>query len=189
MNIPETRHKVNSLLGELDSVKRHYEEEKINLKKAEKELEYVKEAQVIAQQVAQMIQQQAHQKIEGVVNECLKAVFDDNYRFRIDFQRKRGKTEADLLLLKDGHEIGNAMDADSGGVVDLCSFALRLSCIALSKPHLRRIMLLDEPFRNLDVQNRMKIGTMLQQLSEDFKMQFILVTHESEFRTGKVIEI
>ncbi len=87
------------------------------------------------------------------------------------------------------NEIGNTMDADSGGVIDLCSFALRISCIALSKPRLRKVILLDEPFRNLDVQNRMKIGMLLEQLAEDFNMQFILVTHESELGIGKRIEI
>jgi len=189
MNILEVRKRVNVLLGELNSTSRQHKEEEKSLEQAKKELEDIKEAQDIAQQVSQMIQQQAHQKIEGVVNECLKVVFGDTYKFKIDFQRKRGKTEADLLLLKDGYEIGNAMDADSGGVVDLCSFALRLSCIALSKPHLRRIILLDEPFRNLDMQNRAKVGMLLEQLSKDFKMQFIVVTHESAFKMGKVIEI
>jgi len=189
MNISETRKGVNRLLEELNSTRRQHKEEKRNLKQAEKELEDTKEAQSITQQVAQIIQQQAHKKIEGVVTKCLEAVFGDEYGFKIRFDRKRGKTEANLLLLKHDHEIEDVLNADSGGVIDTAALALRLSCIVLAKPHLRRIIIMDEPFRNLDIQNRERIRVLLEKLSKDFKVQFIIVTHEIAFQVGKVIEI
>ena len=148
-----------------------------------------KEAQTITQQIAQTVQQQAHKRIEGVVGKCLEAVFGDEYGFKIRFERKRGRTEANLLLLRHGHEIEDVLNSDSGGVVDLCAFALRLSCIVLAKPRLRRIIIMDEPFRNLDMQNREKVRMLLEELSQDFKVQFIIVTHEIAFQTGKVIEL
>ena len=189
MNLLETRKKVNKLLGELDSTKRQHKEEKKNLKQAEKELEYTKEAQTITQQISQTIQQQAHKKIEGVVSKCLEAVFGDEYGFKIRFERKRGKTEANLLLLRHGHEIEDVLNTDSGGVIDTAALALRLACIVLAKPHLRRIIIMDEPFRNLDLQNRERVRVLLEELARDFKVQFIIVTHELAFQTGKVIEL
>jgi len=189
MNLRETRIGVNKLLGELDSVKRQHKEEKRNLKQVEEELEHTKEAQTITQQVAQMVQQQAHKRIEGVVSKCLEAVFEDEYGFKIRFERKRGRTEANLLLLRHGHEIEDVLDADSGGVIDTAALALRLACIVLAKPHLRRIIIMDEPFRNLDLQNRERIRILLEELAEDFKVQFIIITHELAFQTGKVIEV
>lgn len=189
MNIIETRKKVNTLLGDLNSAKSQCKEEKKNLKQAEKELEHIKEAQTITQQIAQMVQQQAHRKIEGVVTKCLEAVFGDEYGFKINFERKRGRTEANLLLLKDGHEIEDVLNADSGGVIDVAALALRLACIVLTKPALRRIIIMDEPFRNLDIQNRERVRILLEELARDFKVQFIIVTHELAFQTGKVIEL
>jgi len=188
MNLLETRKEINKILGELASTKRQCREERRNLKQAEKELEYTKEAQIITQQISQMIQQQAHKKIEGVVCKCLEAVFGDEYGFKIRFERKRGRTEANLLLLKNGHEI-EVLDADSGGVIDTAALALRLSCIVLAKPYLRRIIIMDEPFRNLDLQNRERMRVLLEELAKDFKVQFIIVTHEIAFQTGKVIEL
>ncbi len=189
MNTITVRKKVNSLLSDLRSAKKQYKEEKKELEGAKKELWRTKKAQIITQQVAQMVQQQAHKRIGGVVSKCLEAVFGNAYGFKINFKRKRGKTEARLVFLKDGHEIENVLDSDSGGVVDMAAFALRLSNIILNKPTLRRIMIMDEPFRNLDTQNREKVRILLEELSKEFKIQLIIVTHEIAFQIGKVIEL
>lgn len=183
------RKKVNRLLGELQAAEKQYGIETGKLKEANKRVVYIEQAQNIAQQIAQQIQQQAHEKIEGVVSKCLQAVFGDAYGFRIAFERKRGRTEAKLLLLKNGHEIEDAMNADSGGVIDVAALALRLSCLVLSKPAVERILIMDEPFRNLDLENRENIRILLEELAEDFGVQFIIVTHETAFKTGKVLEI
>ncbi len=189
MNLIAIRKKVDSLLSDLRSIKKQYKEEKKELEEAKKELRRTEKAQVITQQVAQMVQQRAHKRIEGVVGKCLEAVFGNDYGFKINFKRMRGKTEARLVLLKDGHEIENVLDADSGGVIDTAAFALRLANIILNKPTLRRIIIMDEPFRNLDIQNREKVRILLEELSKEFKVQLIIVTHEIAFQIGKVIEL
>ena len=189
MNLAKERKKVNRLLVDLRAARKSHKQEKAALKKIERVLLSQTEAHAIIQQVAQTVQQQAHERIEGFVSKCLEAVFGKQYGFRIDFRRKRGRTEANLILLKDGHEIEDALNADSGGVVDVAAFALRLSCIILSKPPLEKIMILDEPFRNLDIQNRENVRMLLEELAADFKIQFIIVTHEIGFQTGKVIRI
>jgi ABC-type nitrate/sulfonate/bicarbonate transport system ATPase subunit len=71
----------------------------------------------------------------------------------------------------------------------VAALALRLACIVLAKPALKRVIIMDEPFRNLDMQNRESMRMLLEELSEDFKVQFILVTHEIAFHAGKVIKI
>jgi DNA repair exonuclease SbcCD ATPase subunit len=189
MNIRTIRKKVDALRADRSQAIKQHKEEKSNLKEAQSGLDDMVKAQVIAQEVAQVVQKQAHDRIEGVVCKCLEAVFGTLYGFRIDFQRKRGRTEANLLLLKDGHEIQDPLNADSGGVIDVAALALRLACIVLAKPTLKRIIIMDEPFRNLDMENRERIRILLEELSEDFKVQFIIVTHEDAFKTGKVIKI
>jgi energy-coupling factor transporter ATP-binding protein EcfA2 len=189
MNLTKERKRVNGLIADRKAAIKRYKLEKVALKAIEQELVSQTEAHTIIQQVAQTIQQQAHERIEGVVTKCIEAVFGNKYGFRIDFRRKRGRTEAHLILLKDGHEIEDAMNADSGGVVDIAAFALRLACIVLSKPPLEKIIIMDEPFRNLDQQNRENVRMLLEELALDFKIQFIIVTHENAFQTGKVIRI
>ncbi len=189
VDILKQRKKVNELLGALHVAETQFKEESNNLITAKRELVFTEEAQTITQQIAQVIQQQAHEKIETVVTKCLEAVFGNEYGFKIRFERKRGRTEANLLLLKDGHEIENPLNFDSGGVVDVAALALRLSCIVLSKPSLQRVIVMDEPFRNLDLKNRENVRILLEELSKDFNVQFIIVTHETSFIAGRIIEI
>jgi ABC-type molybdenum transport system ATPase subunit/photorepair protein PhrA len=81
------------------------------------------------------------------------------------------------------------MEEDSGGVVDVASFVLRLSCLMLSKPPLRRLIVLDEPFKFVSVEYRDNVRAMLEKLAKDFKIQFIMVTHIEELITGKVVRL
>jgi len=189
MNLIDTRKKVNNLLADLDAAKRQRRDEQQNLQQAEDHLTCVEQAQVIVQQVAQAVQQQAHSRIAGVVSKCLETVFGGSYGFKIHFERKRGRTEARLVLLKDGNEIDDPLNADSGGVIDVAAFALRLACLVLAKPSLRRIVVLDEPFKFVDEANRENVRQLLEGLAEDMKMQFVVVTHIKELQCGKVVDL
>lgn len=189
MNLPETRKLINECLNDLMAVDKQLQNEEATLIIAESYAVQITKAQEITQAVAQKIQQQAHDRIVGVVCKCLEMVFGDVYQFNIHFERKRGRTEAKLVLMKDGHEIDDPMDEDSGGVVDVAAFALRLSCLVLAKPYLRRLIVLDEPFKFVSAEYRDNVRMMLEGLAKDFKIQFIMVTHEKEYETGKVIEL
>ena len=190
MDLTEIREKTDNMLADLLVVRRQQQEEYNSLAHAENHLVDVDDAQLIVQQVAQTVQQQAHDKIAGVVSRCLETVFDDaNYGFRIDFEKKRGRTEAKLVLLKDGHDIGDPLEADSGGVVDVAAFALRLACLVLAKPLLRKVVILDEPFKFVSVDYRQNVRMLLEGLARDFGVQFIMVTHDKAYQCGTVVDL
>ena len=191
MNLVKIRKQVNSLVSDLSLAKKNHKQEKANLKSAQNLLADTEEAQHIIQHVAQTIQQQAHNRIAGVVSKCLETVFvgEDVYGFKIHFDRKRGRTEARLVLTKNGHEIEDPLDFDSGGVCEVAAFALRLSCLVLSKPRLRKVILFDEPFKSISVDYLDNVRILMNKLSEEFGVQFIIVTHISQLETGKVIRL
>jgi len=191
MNILKTRKKVNNLLLDLKVAKRTCREERRKLKEAKTHLAFIKEAQEAAQKVAEEIQQKAHKKISSVVSRSLETVFagEDIYGFKIRFDRKRGRTEAVLILTKNGHEVEDPLNADSGGVVDVAAFVLRTSCIVLSKPSLRRFLSLDEPFKFVSAEYLPNVRMLLLSLAKDFKFQYLMVTHIKELRIGKVIQL
>jgi len=190
MNLTETRKQVNQQLGKYNAAKDQVKKESQQLEKAKLHLTHVEQAQDIAQKVSQEIQQKAHNQIAAVVSRCLKTVFfDKDYGFKIRFERKRGRTDANLILIKDGHEISTPLEADSGGVLDIASFALRLSSLMLSKPKLRRFLAMDEPFKNLSPKYQEPARLLIERLSSDFNFQFLQVTYEKAFMIGKVIEI
>lgn len=137
------------------------------------------EAQRVAQEVAAEVQRQAHVRIASVVTKCLDAVFGDVV-FDIRFDRKRGKTEARLVFVVDGHEV-DPMGSDSGGVVDIASLALRVARVVMGRPTSRRLIVLDEPFRFVNKELLPPVAKMLETLAVEFGIQFILVTQIADF--------
>ena len=156
---------------------------------AKQVFENTQEAHRIIQSVSQAIQQEIHHKIASVVSRCLEAVFgEEAYQFDIRFEQKHGKTPAVLLLKRNGMEI-NPMQAAGGGVVDLVSMALRLVALILQRPPLRRILVLDEPAKHISREYRPAFRQLLETLADEMGVQIIMVTHSSEYATGKVIEL
>ena len=182
------RQKVNEKVGELKAMRLHYKITHKQLQETEQLVEAATEAQELAQLVAQTIQQQAHEQIAGVVSRGLSAVFDEPYVFQIHFERKRGRTEARLVFEREGVEV-DPMTASGGGVVDVASFALRISCRALNKPSLRKLMVMDEPFKFVSEEYRERVKLFLETLAQEMGVQFIMVTHINELKTGSVKEL
>lgn len=162
--------------------------EQAALEKAEKRETHTRQAQDILQHLAQAVQQEAHSRISKVVSNCLEAVFDDPYQFHIDFDRKRGKTDARLRFTRRGLEV-DPMTASGGGMIDVAAFALRVACLVLHRPKLSPVVILDEPFKFVSEHYRDNVRSMLEQLSEDMGLQIIMVTHIRELETGNVIEL
>lgn len=137
----------------------------------------LEEAQVFIQEIAKSTQEQLRYNIVDVVNLCLQTCFPNEYTFDVNFEIKRGRTEASLIFKKDGNEL-DPISASGGGVVDLCSFALRLSAWSLG--HTDNVIILDEPFRFLSKDLQPRAGEIMQKLSKQLGLQMICVTHANE---------
>lgn len=188
MNPTECRKKVNRFLSDFELAKSRVRTEQEELEKAELRKQTATQAQEMAQQIAQIVQQRAHKQIASIVTRSLQAVFDDPYEFHICFERKRGRTEARMVFKRDGLEI-DPMTASGGGVIDIAAFALRLSCLLLSRPPLRRILVMDEPFRFVSENLRGRVRSLLNALSKELEVQFLIVTHMHELESGTVIDL
>lgn len=162
--------------------------EEAAMRTAEGDLGHAQAAQDLLQHIAQAIQQQAHQRISEVVSICLSTVFDDPYELKIEFERKRGRTEAQLRFVRRELDL-DPLVSSGGGVIDVASFALRIACLMLHRPKLSRVVVLDEPFRFVSIQYRDNVRKMMEQLSSDLGVQIIQVTHSEELSTGKEILI
>lgn len=145
-------------------------------------------AQDVLQRLAQAVQEQAHQRIAEVVSSCLETVFDQPYQFKILFERKRGKTEAQLRFVRKGHEV-DPLTASGGGMVDVAAFALRVACLVLHRPRLSRVLVIDEGFKFVSAQYRDNVRVMLEKLSAEMGIQIVQVTHIEEFEIGRVIRL
>lgn len=187
-NLNEYRLQVDRVLDRYRNLVAAIHQEKQELKSSVAEQQATQEAIDVAQKIAQLIQQTAHQKIARIVTRCLAAVFDHPYEFQIRFERKRGRTEAYLVFVRDGQEI--QPKAVGGGVINVAAFALRLACLVLSRPQGRLLLVCDEPFHFLhSVKYQERVSSLLMTLATEMGVQIILVTGEENFQVGKVVEI
>jgi DNA repair exonuclease SbcCD ATPase subunit len=186
----ELRRKLNDKRTTYKIIKSNYAQEKENLEKAKGRLSSAETARELVQEVAQKLQQAVHSQIAGIVSLGLKTVFSEPYNFKINFEKKRGRTEARLIFERDGLEL-DPISAAGGGVIDVAAFTLRVACLSLSKPALRPILILDEPFKNVSKAKGYldQIPLLLEKLAEEMGLQIIMVTHIEELKVGKVIDL
>jgi len=162
-----------------------------NLSEVQDHLRHLENAKIIIREIGAECQEMAQRRIDNVVTKCLQAVFGTHaYRFRLNFETKRGQTEASAVLVDAyGNEL-SPTDAVGGGVLDIVAFGLRLGCLALMRPRPAQVLVLDEPFRFLSKQYRGNVRKLLTELSEELGIQIVMVTHIPEFMDMEsVIEI
>lgn len=163
------------------------EDEQNRLSKAKENEAHCLQAQQELQILAQAVQARSHKQISQIASRCLSAVFSDPYKLKIDFVRLRGKTEAKLVYLKDGSEVDPLRT--SGGVLDISALSLRLAHLLLSTPPMRRFLILDEPMKGVAARNLLKAAALIETLSKEMGIQFLLITHNEALEVGKVIQL
>ncbi len=187
--IKDLDRRVAALRGKYDHASKSVTDAREELRRAERAVSDYIEAHDFLKTVAQGLQQQAHKKISQIVSKCLLAIFGERaYSFQIHFEQKRNRTEARAVLIRNGKEY-NPLRSVGGGVVQVTAFALRLAFLVLSRPKLRPVLFLDEAFSAVSKAYRPRIRELLNTLSSELGVQFVLVTHIDELETGQIVEL
>ena len=182
MTIQKLRKAVDSKIAIRQDLGKRVDKIKTRLNEAkQKELD-AKKTQLILQQVAKQTQEQLEYRISELVSLSLAAVFPNPYKMRLIYEMKYNKTEAQLVFERDG----NIIDPLSGGgygPVDIASFALRCSLWSLKNKELDNVIIMDEPFKNINDPTRKlhrNAALMLKEISERIGVQFILTSQIPE---------
>ena len=188
MNLPQIRTVIERERGKFQRLESEKEKVTKEIKQLEERQEHIEQARELIRSVAIKTQEQVKYYISDIVTLALEAVFDNPYSFETEFVLRRGKTECDLFFSRNGQQI-SPLDASGGGVVDICSFALRLSLWSLNKN--RPVLLLDEPFKHLSRNLHGKALRMLKEVSRKLNVQIIMVSHNEEFvdEADRIIEL
>lgn len=163
--------------------------------KAHRDLILSEKARSIIQIVAKNTQDNLRFHITGLGTMVLEAVFGKGMALDLTFEEKGGKTEASIRFKYEGSNGStDPLEADSGGASDLAAFALRCSLWSMNRPKLRPLLVLDEPFKNINDPTRemhKKAAEMVKRISETLGIQFIIVTAlpELEEVADKIIKL
>ena len=178
----EVEKKVRTNISKIDSLYDSVEDLYEKLEQSRSYNELVLKARAFFQNIAEEVQQEVADTICTITTSALFAVFpDDPYECKIRFQIKRNIVEAELYFERDGEEF-HPVDDSGGGVIDVASFAARVSFIFLSGA--KKLLIADEPFKFVSRKYLPKIPEMLKMLSDKLHMQFIIVSHISEIIEG-----
>ena len=166
-------------------LKRQFKSSLLRAKGIVKDAETV---QGIIQSMCLSIQKDMHEKVANVVTKCLQAVFDRPYEFRIEFEKKRGNTEARFVFHRDGNDYDPLTEC-GGGVLDVAVVGLRLAKLLMSHPKPRNVLFMDEPFRHLDKNAPERVTRLITELSKEFGIQIVQITHNPLLEAGKGIRL
>ena len=149
----------------------------VQLKEKGRSLRQHEQAKEIIRTVGQKTQEQIQFHIEDIVSMALDAVFDNPYKFAVEFVQRRNKTECDLYFVRDGNKV-DPLTASGVGAVDVAAFALRIASWSMQTPHSRNTIILDEPFRFLSKNYQEQASLMLNEISQKLRIQMIIISHE-----------
>lgn len=126
----------------------------------------------IMQASAKLSQDHLAAHLSEIVTQAIQAVIQKNYEFVCEFVERRGSTEADLYLIRDGHRFG-ILGGTGGGLSDVCSFALKVAYLLLS--NVDRVLIIDEMCRHINSpKQREAFAEVVVRLSKEFDIQLII---------------
>ena len=148
------------------------------------------EANSEVKHMVEAIQHSTYGRVEELVTYALQYVFGNDMSCSIVTKQTAHGVSAEVLVNK-GEASLDPLTSCGGGVVDVVSFALRLAAIMgdASRGTRRRILILDEPFRFLSADYKPAMAALVEELSDKYNFQIIMVTHDDEFVCGKVHRI
>jgi hypothetical protein len=178
--IQDYRKKVDDLKSKRDLLfqQKKSKEEQVATKK-----DYVEnliKAKYTLSQVQLLTQKKFTGYVEQLVTHVIQQIYERDIKFIVNFEMRRGKFECDLLVAEGNNEPYQPENETGGGLLDIISLALRIVMWSLKLPRSRKLLLLDEPFRNLlgdDDQVARRALVVLNELSKKLEMQMIMNTH------------
>ena len=164
--------------GQLLQIEKNRDEIEAKLHALQEDLNCSEEALIFLQEKARTIQKQLEYKINSMVTSALSDIFPDPYEFKAEFEVARGRTECRLKLVRDGKEY-SPKNGTGDGPVDVAAFALRPTCLKLSRGSQSKVLILDEPFKCLAKSLHSEAGALLQKMAKTNGLgyQIILATH------------
>lgn len=132
----------------------------------------------IARKAAGLVQDNLAAKLSGIVTKAISTVFEEPIEFVVQFVERRGVSECDLSL-KIGEDYYDILNEQGGGVADVCSMCLQMAFIMMSQ--VKRVLVIDEPARHMDVVAQERFIAVLKQLCQELKFTIIMVTHSQSF--------
>lgn len=181
INTSSAIQRFHELSGRVKSLQSNFDSKEKQINDNLQLIDNLAKAQWILTEVQKNTQAKFSTKINNLVTMAIKSVYDRPFGFELIFERKRDKMECRPAIYEIVNGIKEYYDDPEyelgGGIVDICSLALRVVLWTMENPKSRNIFILDEPGKNLG-QLIGLFGQMLREISHKLGFQLIIITHD-----------
>lgn len=178
-NTRDLRARLERLKGQRDQLQRTIGRLERQVRGIRRQASRVERALEIVKRVGLLTQQQLEYHLAEQVSLAMEAVFDDPYSLRVNFQEKRGRTEVELLFVRNDLEFP-PLGSAGGGTIDVAAFALRVAYWSMRQDKkVASTIILDEPFSQLKGEDaNRRVLAIVQEISHQLGLQVLMVSDE-----------
>ena len=180
MTSQNLRSKLDRLKGQEAQIKREILETKTRIKLGKKSQSRHERSLEIVKMVGLETQKALEYRFAEQVSLAEAAIFDDPYELIINFQEKRGKTEAELLFKRRNLVISPQGNFLGHGAKEVGGLGTRISYLKMRRDKkVRSVLILDEPFARLKgkVANQ-RAMELINEISKELGFQIIMISDE-----------
>lgn len=169
---------LHAKLGRRDALFTKLTEAETRIQMIDQDIDNATKASLFMQNLSDTTRKEIVEKISSIVTDALQKVKDKNLEFKMTLTTERNQVDLRFTILnKSTNQEYDILSSCGGGIADLVTFPLRISLLLKWSPELARVLILDENFKFVGVQDQESLGEFVRQISERLGIQIILVTH------------
>jgi hypothetical protein len=138
------------------------------------------QAETLLNACAEDVRATIEEFVSNIATVCLQPIFGDDATLITTFKVLPKGGIGAYITVKIGKDEGNILESFGGTVADTVSTALRAAYIILSGN--RRLLVLDEPYRNLPIHYIPMVKQFLHILVDNYGFQIIMVTNRIDLQ-------
>lgn len=180
----EMKGRVDLLKEQIFDTTEELKEQKSGYKINERVLDVLRKYSLVKEQVLR-------EKIDNIVTRGLRLVFGEGYKSKLAFGISRGQavTKTRLITNIGEHELeADIATGHGGGITNFCAVLYKILVLALVRPAQRKVLFLDECFKNLSQEYLEPASMFLKEISDKLGIQLVIISHRREVQEiGDVI--
>jgi len=185
LEIKQLENKVSSFSNELGKLEGAYtllNNQVITSKSHIEELEKKKVIDLKAIEVLNLVSKSTRDVVkntfESLVSYALKAIYQEDYKFKLEFGSRGNLSELDFMLKSpENKEYLPLADCQAGGSLDVISIALRFVLLQVFRPTFEGPIILDEATKMLSKNYAQNEYNLYKFFANKFGRQLIIITH------------